>query len=74
MLKFDKKYIQKIKNNRRYYSHRMIKKHAPDGVILKPKGKEISCNDIEAIKNKTAKKHVKILLNVFGYNVQTFIE
>ena len=52
----------------------MIKKHAPDGVILKPKGKEISCNDIEAIKNKTAKKHVKILLNVFGYNVQTFIE
>ena len=73
MFKFDKKDLQRIKNNRRYYSHRMIKKHPLDDVKLNPSQREISCNDIDCIKNKTVKKHVNILLNIYGYNVQTFI-
>lgn len=67
---FNKNDFKRIKNNRRYYSHRMIKKDP--AVVLKVGTRTIYCNDLSSIK-KTTSKHVLLLSNNFGYNVQTYI-
>jgi len=77
-MKFDKKDLQRIRHNRRYYSHRMIKKHLKKMdkkerslIIFNPRERTIFCNDVDALK-PILRKHIIKLSNLFGYNIQTF--
>lgn len=79
-MKIDKNQYKRLKNWRRYYSHRMIKKHLPKNLpinevpaVFSPRSKIIFCNDLEALK-PILRKHILILSNNYGYNIQTFIK